>query len=110
MSHNAVASTLADGRVLVAGGERDTCGVDGLCGETYVAIDSASLYDPATDAWTALAPMPESRAGGAAVTLTDGSVVIVGGYNETLTFDDTDCQTQDQPTGLASAVRFVPGR
>ena len=110
MSHNAVAATLADGRVLVAGGERDTCGVDGLCGETYVAIDSASLYDPATDAWTALPPMPEPRAGGAAVTLTDGSVLIVGGYNETMTFGGTDCETQDQPTGLASAVRFVPGR
>ena len=80
------------------------------CGETYVAIDAASLYDPATDAWTALPPMPEPRAGGAAVTLADGSVLIVGGYNETADVGDTDCQTQDQPTGLASAVRFVPGR
>ncbi len=110
VSHNAVASMLADGRVLVAGGERDTCGSVGLCGETYVAIEAASLYDPATDVWTALPPMPEPRAGGVAVTLTDGSVLIVGGYNETLTFDDTDCETQDQPTGLASAVRFVPGQ
>jgi len=109
VSHNAVAATLADGRVLVAGGERDTCGVDGLCGETYVAIEAASLYDPATDTWTALPPMPEPRAGGAAVTLTDGSVLIVGGYNETA-YGGTDCQTPDQPTGLASAVRFVPGR
>ena len=80
-----------------------------LCGETYVASEAASLYDPATDAWTALPPMPEPRAGGVAVTLADGSVLIVGGYNETADLG-TDCETPDQPTGLASAVRFVPGR
>ena len=98
MSHNAVAATLADGRVLVAGGERDTCGVD-YCGETYVALEAASLYDPATDTWTALPPMPEPRAGGVAVTLADGSVLIVGGYNETMTSGGPTARRRISPPG-----------
>ena len=82
VSHNAVAATLADGRVLVAGGEQATCGANGCGGDTYVAVESASLYDPANDTWLLLPPMPEPRAGGTPVVLSDGSVLIVGGYTE----------------------------
>ena len=105
VSHNAVAATLADGRVLVAGGEQATCGADGSCGDTYVAVESASLYDPANDTWLPLPPMPEPRAGGTLVVLADGSVLIVGGYTEN-TPSNGLCGWD--ATGLASTVRFVP--
>jgi len=99
-----LAAALADGRVLVAGGEHPTC--DGTyCGNTYVAVESASLYDPANDNWLPLPPMPEPRAGGTPVVLADGSVLIVGGYTETT--PRTGLCGWDA-TGLASTVRFVP--
>ncbi len=85
----ALVARLPDGRVLVAGGV-----------EAYVDYPdpfptaAAELYDPATDTWSPLPPMPEARAGGAAVVLTDGSVLLVGGYNDSIV--------------LTSAIRFVP--
>jgi hypothetical protein len=104
VSHNAVAATLRDGRVLVAGGEHPTC--DGTyCGDTYVAVESASLYDPANDTWLPLPSMPEPRAGGTPVVLSDGSVLIVGGYTENTPLSQL-CGWD--ATGLASTVRFVP--
>jgi hypothetical protein len=92
---------LADGRILVAGG------VDGA---TVGPSTEADLYDPATDTWTTLPPMPEPRSGGAAVALPDGSILLVGGDG---VFDDcplvnAGCECGEGITGLASAVRFVP--
>lgn len=91
--------SLADGRVLVAGGQPLDAGL---------ATDAAALYDPAGGTWTALPPMPEHRAGGTAVALPDGSALLVGGYYEpTSTEFIPECE--EGPTGLASTVRFVPG-
>lgn len=95
----ALAAPLLDGRVLVAGGERV------MGGESDMTTRTANLYDPATDTWTALSPMPEPRAGGAAVTLADGSVLIVGGHDE---WPAGGNECTEGPTGLATAVRFVP--
>lgn len=106
VSHNAVAATLADGRVLVAGGEQATCGAGGCGGGTFVAIESALLYDPATDTWLPLPPMPEPRAGGTPVVLDDRTVLIVGGYTENTRSSSQLCGWD--ATGLASTVRFVP--
>jgi hypothetical protein len=99
VSYRPLAGRLGDGRVLVAGGQH-VSGPDHL-----VALETAELYDPDADSWTALPPMPEHRAGGAAVTLGDGSVLLVGGYYETR--QSWDCS--EGPTGLVSTVRFVPG-
>lgn len=94
---NAVAVRLGDGRVLVAGGSDEVS-------------SSADLYDPVTDSWSALPPMPEGRGESAAVLLADGSVLIVGGRGAKETCRDTgDCDCGKGPTGLATAVRFVPG-
>lgn len=61
------ATTLADGRVLVAGG-------------FYAGmLESVDIYDPATGSWTQAAPMATARSGHAAIPLRDGAVLVVGG-------------------------------
>jgi hypothetical protein len=95
----AIAAVLADGRVLVAGG-RHLAPPDNL-----VALDTAELYDPATNLWTALPPMPLPRAGGAAVSLADGSILLVGGTYEM----ERSLDCSEGPTGLVTTIRFVPG-
>jgi hypothetical protein len=67
--HQAV--LLTDGRVLVMGG---------VAGDTAsVAINSAEIYVPETDAWIRLPDMNASRTEFAAVRLADGRVLATGG-------------------------------
>ena len=82
-------AALADGSVLFAGG--------------WDAERAAGLLDAATGAWSRLPPMPAGRMGGAAVTLADGSVLVVGGSRTT-----TD-PTRDGGEFVADALRFFPG-
>jgi hypothetical protein len=62
------ATLLADGRVLLAGGFRDD-----------VPVASADVFDPATDSFTATAPMAVARVWHTATRLSDGRVLITGG-------------------------------
>jgi Glucodextranase, domain B/Kelch motif len=65
------ATLLADGRVLVAGGES---------GGDNSQLASAEIYDPATGTWSATGSMNATRTGGAALTsLADGRALITGG-------------------------------
>ena len=96
---DSLVARLADGRVLVAGG--DYLGANGL-----VVSRAAYLYDPRTHGWSTLPPLPGPRAGGAAVGLPDGTALLVGGFAS----DQARSGTCDQPVGLASAIRFVPSR
>ncbi|MCU7727938.1 discoidin domain-containing protein [Actinoplanes sp. KI2] len=57
-------STLPDGRILVTGGNDS---------------DKTSIYDPATDAWTAGPAMTTPRGYQASATLSDGRVFTIGG-------------------------------
>jgi hypothetical protein len=66
------ATTLPDGRVLVAGG-RDTTGV------TDEILNSAEIYDPATDTWTETHPMNVARSFHAADWLSSTDQVLVAG-------------------------------
>ena len=92
----AMAARLSDGRVLVAGGAGAI--PEGSPYSTVYTTDVARLYDPATDTWSALPPMPEPRAGAVPVVLADGSVLLVGGYDD----------REDTRVDLNSAIRFVP--
>jgi hypothetical protein len=76
---------LHDGRVLVAGGVPLTSkAVDGGYSVTEgPALTSTEIYDPSADTWTAGPELLEARQGGDAITLTDGSVLVFGGYTET---------------------------
>jgi len=96
----AMVARLPDGRVLVAGGA-GAIPEGSPYSNTYTAT-TAEAYDPATNTWSALPPMPEARAGGAIVALADGSVLLVGGYS-----DPPPPEGLDRVI-LASATRFVP--
>jgi hypothetical protein len=69
------ATRLKDGRVLVAGGIGQECGVG--CG--YPTEKTAEVYDPIADHWTRVAPMHNARFQQAATLLTDGRVLVAGG-------------------------------
>ena len=83
--------------------------VDESLAETFPASDVPAVRPNGHEHPTETAMSQGRPQRPVAVTLADGSVLIVGGYNETAD-GGTDCLTQDQRTGLASAVRFVPGR
>lgn len=93
-----VAVSLADGRVLVAGGATWT--------DSPVAAQSAEIYNPATNSWSATGPMLHRRLNHAAVLLADGRVLVTGGgdgapsgYKGT-----TLCEIFDPATGTFSAA------
>lgn len=96
---HALAARLPDGRVLVAGGASTYESSPGI------TTASVELYDPATNAWSALPSMPGPRSAGAIVTLHDGSPLLVGGTDGRA----TDADPCTGPQGLSSAIRFVPG-
>jgi large repetitive protein len=64
------ACALADGRVLVVGGDSPTA-QDGMT--------TSLLYDAGSDSWTPTAELPASRAEQAAIRLPGGDVVVFGG-------------------------------
>jgi len=70
------AVTLADGRVLLTGGERccDTLG--------FAALASTVIYDPRGDAWTSGPQLVQARYDHSADRLPDGTVVIAGGATQ----------------------------
>lgn len=74
-------AVLADGCVLVAGGRN----------ESGHFRKTAELFDPDAGWSSDLAPMPAARLAGDAVTLADGSVLVVGGCG-----------------GACAAVRWIP--
>ncbi|MEJ3750511.1 DUF6603 domain-containing protein [Actinomycetes bacterium KLBMP 9797] len=71
------ATLLADGRVLVTGGDPPPHSVGGR----YRAgsLDTAELYDPDSRQWTVAAPMPGGRGRHRAVAVPTGRVVVLGG-------------------------------
>jgi len=64
-------ATLDNGSVLVAGGYAGNV--------ANSSLNSAEMYDPATNTWTIVAPMPVGTAGARAVTLSNGNVLVAGG-------------------------------
>lgn len=84
------ATPLADGRVLVAGGDNGT----GL----FAA--SAEVYDPLAGAFTAVGDMTTPRAYHAAARLVDGKVLIAGGD----TVSGASAEVYDPVTGMFTPV------
>jgi len=65
------ATRLADGRVLVTGGQ---IGLD-----PATVVNTAEIYNPATNVWTAIGNMTGVRASHTATMLSNGRVLVVGG-------------------------------
>jgi len=92
-------ATLADGRVIVAGGAYSHGDIGGE--EIYRTTE---IYDPTTDAWTAGPDLIGARVGGVAITLADGSVLVLGGTDQV----DTEGETPFCPPPLTSVERLYP--
>jgi hypothetical protein len=69
------ATTLADGRVLVAGGNTG----DPEAGIPITALQSAEVYNPTSDTWSATPALVTARAGSTATRLANGRVLVAGG-------------------------------
>ncbi len=73
------ATLLPNGKVLVLGGSQWVFSAPPP--ETQLA--SAEWYDPITNTWTTLPPMPAPRSGHSATLLSDGRVLVTGGEDVT---------------------------
>ncbi|MEU9160392.1 kelch repeat-containing protein [Streptomyces sp. NPDC048424] len=71
------ATVLADGRVLVTGGDPTLLPEGGAVSGHSLA--RAELYDPVHDVWTRVADMPAGRSGHRAFLLRTGEVLVAGG-------------------------------
>jgi len=85
---------LPDGRVLVAGGTGFKPPDD------YFDQDSATIYDPATGSWRAIANLHTKMAPMAALMQPDGKVLVVG---------STDAEVYDLATGVWTPLRLPSG-
>jgi N-acetylneuraminic acid mutarotase len=68
------ATLLPNGKVLVAGGL--TLSV------SLLYLNTAELYDPATDSWTPTGSLHEVRGGHTATLLTNGKILVAGGFSQ----------------------------
>jgi hypothetical protein len=74
-----LAVALRDGQVLVAGGSGSSCRTTFLDGYTCAPLASAEVFDPSSDSWHAVAPMPEASAEPHGALLSDGAVLVIAG-------------------------------
>ena len=96
----AIAVTLADGRVLVAGGSISP-GLPTPADMSRIA----ELYDPWSGRWSTTASLPEARSGGAAILLADGSALLIGGSAGT----EQPNVAPSCPDALDTADRYMAG-
>ena len=106
---------LADGRVLVCGGQQ-------WDGYEQMGTSSAELYDPATDSWSVVNSMNMSRYSHTATLLGDGRVLVAGGsfmpgmnLEQAELYDPAtnlwlECPNMSQPREGHSATLLEDGR
>src|SRR3989442_15096798 len=83
------ATLMANADVLVTGG---------IDLQTLTILGSAEVYHPASDSWSAAAPLAAARYGHAATLLGNGDVLVMGGRNALF----------PSPSDLASAELYDP--
>lgn len=94
------ATRLADGRVLITGGGKTDA--DWFPQPTGQASATAEIYDPATGIFNATGNMLAGRIGHTATLLTDGKVLISGGW--TLSNATATAELYDPLTGVFTAT------
>jgi N-acetylneuraminic acid mutarotase/preprotein translocase subunit SecG len=72
--YDATGALLADGSVLIAGGEATLSAFAGA-----PPVTNAVLFDPAKNTWTKLPPLPYAESGATATLLDDGRILLAGG-------------------------------
>jgi hypothetical protein len=75
-------TALADGKVLVVGGQYDLYDSKSEYYSTTKVTGTAEVYDPQTETFTATGSLASPRAGHTATLLVDGRILIAGGYGE----------------------------
>jgi len=72
--YDATGVLLADGSILIAGGEATFAAFAGA-----PPVTNAVLFDPAKNTWTKLPPLPYAESGATATLLDDGRILLAGG-------------------------------
>jgi len=93
-------SLLADGRVLVTGGQSSTG--SGIVFNVITAKNSPEIYSPSTNTWTNVAAMSMKRTGHQQVTMNNNKVIVIGGAFNMGTATNTT-EIFDPSTGVWSA-------
>lgn len=75
-ARNSAAATVIDGLIYVVGGRKNVIQDDGT--QLQENLSTLEVYDPKTDLWKTLKPMPEALGGNAAATV-DGMLYVFGG-------------------------------
>jgi len=88
-------TVLNGGKVLIAGGATDS-------GGSSTALNTAELYDPVSQTFTAVGNMTSIREHQTASLLNDGAVLEAGGTDGTNIFNTADLYMPSQLSGLAS--------
>jgi len=83
-------TVMPDGKVLVVGGHFST----------YVGINSATIFNPATQSWSAGADMSQDRWYPTATSLPDGKVLATSGAS--------NCSTCGSPGGSHAGIALIP--
>lgn len=71
-------ATLANGSIVVAGGVSNVT--------SWAALTSCYRYDPGANTWTTIAPLTYGLRGAGAGTLTNGCIIVFGGWDEGYTY------------------------
>jgi N-acetylneuraminic acid mutarotase len=98
------ATLLADGRVLVAGGESFRLREGGV----YLnQLPSAEIYDPQSNHWSTTASMGFSRLGQTVTPLADGRVLVAGGQGDAGMLKSTEIYNATEDRWISAAPMGV---
>jgi len=96
------ATLLLDGKVLIAGGLGLEAGPDGF----LPLLNTAEIFDPATGTFNLTGTMVNARRGHTASLLSDGRVLIAGGYVDHICFT-ASAEIFNPTTGTFSSTGFM---
>jgi uncharacterized delta-60 repeat protein len=101
------ATTLQDGKILVAGGYRtNLVHVPGTSGIFHVpaSLDQAEFFDPITGMWTIVGNLNEARDDHTVTLLPDGKVLVAGGYDSNVRVNVSGTESYDPATTTWMAI------